>query len=97
MNRPSLRQLEYVVAVADHGHFGRAAKACFVTQPALSTQIRQLEELLGAQIFERDRKGVLITTLGAEIVERARRVLLQVDELAEAARAELVVDIEDAS
>jgi LysR family hydrogen peroxide-inducible transcriptional activator len=88
MNRPSLRQLEYVVAVADHGHFGRAAKACFVTQPALSTQIRQLEELLGAQIFERDRKGVLITTLGAEIVERARRVLLQVDELAEAARAD---------
>lgn len=86
MNKPTLRQLEYIVAVADHGHFGRAAAACFVTQPALSTQIRQLESLVEAQIFERGRRQVLQTALGAECVERARRVILQVDELVEATR-----------
>lgn len=86
MDRPTLRQLEYAVAVADHGHFGRAAEACFVTQPALSTQVRQLEDLLEVQIFERDRRHVLVTPAGAEIVARARRVLLAVDELVEAGR-----------
>lgn len=86
MNKPSLRQLEYVVAVADHGHFGRAAAACFVTQPALSSQLRQVEDLLGITIFERDRRGVLVTRAGADFVERARRILLAVDELVEAAR-----------
>lgn len=86
MLRPSLRQLEYIVAVADHSHFGRAAEACFVTQPALSAQVRQLEELLGIRIFERDRRRVLATPAGAEVVGRARRLLLEVDELVETAR-----------
>jgi len=87
MIRPTLRQLEYVVAVADEGHFGRAAAACHVTQPGLSTQVRQLEDLLEIQIFERDRRGVLVTSAGAELVARARRVLREADELVEAARS----------
>lgn len=86
MNRPTLRQLEYLLAVADEGHFGRAAAACFVSQPGLSSQIKQLEELLEIQVFERDRRGVLVTAAGEEVVRRARRVLLEVDELGEAAR-----------
>ncbi len=86
MIRPTLRQLEYVVAVADERHFGRAAEACFVTQPALSAQVRELESLLDLQIFERDSRRVLVTPAGEELVERARRVLVEVDELVEAAR-----------
>ncbi len=87
MNRPTLRQLEYIVAVADHRHFGRAAAACFVTQPALSSQLRQVEELLDVRIFERNRRTVLVTPIGAELVARARRVLLEVDELVETSRS----------
>jgi LysR family hydrogen peroxide-inducible transcriptional activator len=79
--RPSIRQLEYLVAVADELHFGRAARACAVTQPALSTQIQQLEDLLGMQLFERSRRGVIVTPLGEEIVERARAALREIDSL----------------
>jgi LysR family hydrogen peroxide-inducible transcriptional activator len=87
MNRPSVRQLECIVAVADARHFGRAAEACFITQPALSAQVRQLEELLEVRLFERDRRGVITTTAGKEIVARARRILVDLDELVEAARS----------
>ena len=86
MNRPTLRQLECIVAVADEGHFGRAAEACFITQPALSAQVRGLEELLEVRVFERDRRRVLVTEAGEGIVSRARQILLGVDELVEAAR-----------
>jgi LysR family hydrogen peroxide-inducible transcriptional activator len=86
MIRPTLRQLEYIVAVADQRHFSRAAEACFVTQPALSTQVRELESLLDLQIFERDSRRVLVTPAGAELVERARKILVEVDEFVEAAR-----------
>jgi LysR family hydrogen peroxide-inducible transcriptional activator len=86
MNRPTLRQLEYIVAVADERHFRRAAEACFVTQPALSAQVRELESLLDLQIFERDCRRVLVTPAGEAIVERARGILLGVDALVEAAR-----------
>ncbi|MBZ0236838.1 MAG: LysR family transcriptional regulator, partial [Deltaproteobacteria bacterium] len=82
----TLRQLEYVVAVADHRSFRRAAEACAVTQPALSAQIAQLEHALGAQIFERDRRKVLVTPTGAEIVARARATLTQAAQVIEAAR-----------
>jgi len=82
MERPSLRQLEYLVALAETLSFRRAAEACFVTQPALSTQIAKLETLLGAQLFERDRRHVLVTAEGREAVAHARRVLDGVDELA---------------
>jgi len=83
--RPSLRQLEYAVAVADHRSFRRAATACQVTQPALSTQIAQLERDIGTQIFERDRRRVLVTAAGEELIARARRILGEVDELVEGA------------
>ena len=86
MIRPTLRQLEYIVALAAERHFGRAAQACFVTQPALSAQVRELESMLGLRIFERDSRRVLVTPAGAELVERARRILVEVDELVEAAR-----------
>ena len=86
MIRPTLRQLEYIVAVADERHFGRAAQACFVTQPALSAQVRELESLLDLQIFERDSRRVLVTPEGAGLAERARGILVAVDELVEAAR-----------
>ncbi len=68
----SLRDLEYVVAVADCGHFGRAAQQCNVSQPALSAQIRRLETLLGLTLFERTKRGVLVTAAGAPVVARAR-------------------------
>ena len=86
MIRPTLRQLEYIVAVAEERHFGRAAAACFVTQPALSAQVRELESLLDLQIFERGGRRVLVTPAGADLVERARGILVDVDELVEAAR-----------
>jgi LysR family hydrogen peroxide-inducible transcriptional activator len=85
--RPTLRQLEYLVAVADALHFGRAARRCAVTQPALSAQVRQVEDLLGVQVFERSRRRVLLTSGGARIVEQARRCLAQVDALVATARS----------
>ncbi len=77
----TLRQLQYAVAVADTGRFRRAAELCHVSQPALSAQLAQLESVLGARIFERDRRRVLITPAGEEIVARARQVLAGVDDL----------------
>jgi LysR family hydrogen peroxide-inducible transcriptional activator len=83
----TLRQLEYVVAVADHRSFRRAAESCAVTQPALSAQIAQLENTLGVQIFERDRRKVLVTPIGADVVARARATLSSASELVDAARS----------
>lgn len=84
--RPTLRQLEYVVSVADLSSFHRAAEACHVSQPGLSAQVKQLESQLGVQLFERDKRRVLITAAGREVVARARRLLTASDELVEAAR-----------
>ena len=81
----SLRQLEYVVAVADTRGFRRAAERCGVSQPTLSAQIQQLESVLGVTLFERDRAGVLVTTVGEEVVARARRVLIETEDLVSAA------------
>src|SRR5580692_9620238 len=87
LNDVSLRQLQYVVAVADTLGFHKAAARCAVSQPTLSAQVQQLESVLGVRIFERDRRRVLVTSAGADIVARARRVLVEVDDLiAEAAR-----------
>ncbi len=80
-NDLSLRQLQYIVAVADVLGFHRAAEACHVSQPTLSAQVQQIESVLGVQLFERDRRRVLVTRDGAEIIARARRVLLDVDDL----------------
>lgn len=79
--RPTLRQLEYAIAVAEHRHFRRAAEACHVTQPALSTQIGQLEETLGVRIFDRNRRKVHVTAAGEQILERARACLREAQEL----------------
>ena len=85
MADPTVQQLRYAVALADIRHFGRAARASFVSQPALSAQIRELEARLRIQLFERTSRGVLITEAGAEVIERARRILHEVDDLCEAA------------
>ena len=73
----TLRQMQYVLALAGTGHFGRAAEQCRVTQPALSQHIRQLEEFCGAPLFDRLGKSVRLTPLGSEFVERARPILEQ--------------------
>lgn len=87
MERPSLRQLECVVAVAEHLNFRRAAEATFISQPALSLQIQQLERMLGTQLFERDRRHVLLTPAGEAILPHAHDALLALDAFVEAAQA----------
>jgi LysR family transcriptional regulator, hydrogen peroxide-inducible genes activator len=82
----TLRQLEYVVAVADALGFRRAAERCHVSQPALSAQVRQVEEALGVQLFERDQRRVLLTPAGEQVVARARRVLVEAADLLALAR-----------
>jgi len=84
---PTLRQLEYLVAIADLGSFHRAARACGVSQPGLSAQIRQLEMLLDLRLLERDRRRVLLTAAGEELVRRARAVLAEARGLVETASA----------
>jgi len=87
MEMPTLRQLEYAVAVADHGHFGKAARSCRVSQPAMSGQIAELEQRLGIVLFERGRHGAVVTPEGDEVIRRARSVLTQMGELVETADA----------
>ncbi|HWE30283.1 MAG TPA: LysR substrate-binding domain-containing protein [Polyangia bacterium] len=82
----SLRQLQYVVAVAELLSFRKAAERCHVSQPSLSAQLAQLEEAIGVRLFERDRRHVLLTGPGRELVERARRVILDVDDLVDVAK-----------
>ncbi|MEQ8763980.1 MAG: LysR substrate-binding domain-containing protein [Planctomycetota bacterium] len=86
MELPTLRQLEYAVAVADLKSFRQAAEATHVSQPGLSAQIQQLERTLGTPLFERDRRGVRLTPAGEEIVRRARRVLTEAQDLVEIGR-----------
>ena len=85
--RPSVRQLQYLVAVAEQGHFGRAADQCSVTQSTLSAGIRELEEVLGTVVLERDRRTIGLTPIGQDIVARARAIIGQVDDLVAAAQA----------
>src|SRR5882724_6047521 len=82
----TLRQLQYAVAVADTLGFRRAAEACGVSQPSLSAQLGALEDALGARLFERDRRRVLLTAAGEALVARARRVLTDAEDLAAAGR-----------
>ncbi len=83
----TLKQLRYFDALARHGHFGRAAEACAISQPALSMQIRELEEALGAMLVERGPRQLRLTDLGEEIARRARAILRSVDEIGDLARA----------
>jgi len=82
----NLRDLKYLVALADHKHFGRAAAACFVSQPTLSTQIRKLEDELGVPLVERAPRKVMLTPAGREAADRARRIVAEVEQMKEAAR-----------
>jgi LysR family hydrogen peroxide-inducible transcriptional activator len=79
----SLRDLQYLVAVADHEHFGHAAAACNVSQPALSAQIRKIEDLLGVQLFERTNRRVTITPAGEAVANQARVVLEEAAKIGE--------------
>lgn len=83
----TLKQLRYFEALARHGHFGRAAEASSVSQPALSVQIREMEETLGTPLFERGSRQVRLTAFGEEIAARVRAILQSVDELGDMARA----------
>lgn len=82
----SLKQLRYFAALARHRHFGRAAQECHVSQPALSLQIQDLEAKLDCQLVERQRGAIALTKIGAEIAERARRILIEVGDLVDHAR-----------
>ena len=82
----TLRQLRSLAALAEEGHFGRAAAAVNVSQPALSVQIRELEAALGARLIERGARGVVVTPTGREVVQRARRILDEVSEIEQVAR-----------
>jgi LysR family hydrogen peroxide-inducible transcriptional activator len=81
-----LKDLRYLVAVADTRHFGRAAELCSISQPTLSAQLRKLEDYLGVQLVERQPKRIMLTPAGVEIVERARRISQASDEIVELAR-----------
>ena len=82
----NLRDLRYLVALADTRHFGRAAERCHVSQPTLSAQIKKLEEQLGVTLLERQPRNVALTEPGIEVVARARRVLLEVDAMTDVAK-----------
>jgi LysR family hydrogen peroxide-inducible transcriptional activator len=83
----TLRQLRYFDALARHGHFGRAAEACAISQPALSMQIKEMEHTLGGALLERSARQVALTQFGEELLQRARDILRSVDELGDFARA----------
>jgi len=77
----NLRDLSYLVAVAEHRHFGRAAEACFVSQPTLSTQIKKLERELGVELVERNPRQITLTAAGEQVAERARVILQETDNI----------------
>ncbi len=87
MKNLTLKQLRYFEALARHGHFGRAADACAISQPALSMQIKELEETLGAKLFERGARQVQVTNFGEELALRVHEILRSVDELGDLVRA----------
>ena len=85
---PTFKQLQYLVALRQHGHFGKAADACFVTQSTLSAGLRELETLLGVTLVERTRRVVRFTPLGQKVANKAVKVLRECEELADLARVE---------
>ncbi|RVD64834.1 hydrogen peroxide-inducible genes activator [Mesorhizobium sp. M7A.F.Ca.ET.027.03.2.1] len=87
MTNLTLKQLRYFEALARHNHFGRAADACAISQPAISVQIRELEETLGTELFQRGPRQVRLTNFGEEFALRVRDILRSVDELTDLARA----------
>ena len=86
---PTMKQLQYLVALADTEHFGHAAERCYITQSTLSAGIRDLESALGTAVAERTNRQVLITRAGRQIAERAKAILQEAEEIMEVARADL--------
>ncbi|MBD3729429.1 MAG: hydrogen peroxide-inducible genes activator [Sphingomonadales bacterium] len=84
---PTIKQLQYLVALHEHGHFGRAAETCFVSQSTLSAGIRELETLLGVTLVERSRRVVRFTPLGNQVVAKAHRLLREAEELSDLVQA----------
>ena len=84
----TLTQLEYILAVAKHGHFGKAAKECHITQPTLSQQIQKLETDLGTVIFDRSKKPILLTDAGSKLIEQAKVILTEVHKFSDLASQE---------
>lgn len=80
------RDLEYLIALSEHRHFGKAAEACFVSQPALSMQIQRLEASLGVILLERTNKSALLTDIGLDITERAKQIITQINEIHDIAK-----------
>jgi LysR family hydrogen peroxide-inducible transcriptional activator len=87
---PTLKQLQYLVALHEHGHFGRAAEACFVSQSTLSAGLRELESLLDVVLVERTRRVVRFTPLGNQVVAKAHRLLREAEELSELVQSHAV-------
>ncbi|MDO9637835.1 MAG: LysR substrate-binding domain-containing protein [Pseudotabrizicola sp.] len=87
MKALSMKHLRYFEALSQHGHFGRAAEACAISQPALSIQMKELEDILGAPLIERGARQISLTPLGAEFALRVRAILQAVEELGDLARA----------
>lgn len=79
--QPTLKQLKYLCAVADHQHFGHAAKACYVSQSTLSAGIQELEDTLGVSLVERNNRNVLLTGLGQDVVDRGRDILVSIEDM----------------
>ena len=88
----NLRDLRYLVALADERHFGKAAERCFVSQPTLSAQIRKLEEYLGVPLVERQPKRVALTATGVKIVQRARLLRQEADAIVELAEGVFIFE-----
>ena len=84
---PTIKQLQYLVALHEHGHFGRAADSCFVSQSTLSAGLRELESLLGVTLVERSRRVVRFTALGEQVVAKAHRLLREAEELSDLVQA----------
>ncbi|WP_379549889.1 hydrogen peroxide-inducible genes activator [Erythrobacter sp. W53] len=84
---PTIKQLQYLVALHEHGHFGKAAEASFVSQSTLSSGIRELESLLGVTLVERSRRVVRFTSLGNQVVDKAHRILRESEELSDLVKA----------
>lgn len=82
----NIRDLQYLVAIADNKHFGKAAEASFVSQPTLSAQLKKLEEYLGVQLVERSQRQVIVTPIGQQVIEKARAILKDVNDIQEIAR-----------
>jgi LysR family transcriptional regulator, hydrogen peroxide-inducible genes activator len=81
INLPSVRHLRHLTALHDHGHFGRAAKSCHVTQSTLSASIKELESVLQVTLVDRSKRSVVLTPVGIEAVERARKIVKEVEDL----------------